>query len=117
MRAYFLITFCVLASFVPVKGQIMADSITDRLPLASNKNVKALLTDLTATFDEIRVNHAWKAYDTKDTITPETALWLAFELENRSKDTVYTHFYRVDRNATVYQQSERGFKRVENGNY
>lgn len=117
MRAFFLITFCFLGGLMPVNGQIAVDSITDRLPLASNKNVNVLLTDLTATFDEIKGDHAWKPYDITDTITPETALWLAFELENRSEDTVQTYLYSVVRNTTVYQQSGRGVNRIENGYY
>ena len=117
MKTYFLITFCFLASFVSVKGQIVADSIADRLPLAANKNVKALLTDLTTTFDEMRADQAWRAYDTTYAITAETALWLAFELENRSKDTVQTYLYSVVHNATVYQQNEQGFNQIENGYY
>jgi len=117
MRAYFLITFCFLASFLSVKAQIVADAIIDRLPLSSNKNVKALVTDLTTTFNEIRARHAWKVYEATDAITPETALWLAFEMENRSADTVHTYLYSAVRNATTYWHSEQGVNQVSNGYY
>lgn len=117
MRGCFLITFCCLASLIPVKGQIMIDSVTDRLLLVNNENVKALRTDLAATFDEIRADHAWGAYDATDTISPYTALWLAFEIENPSKDTVQAYLYSVVRDATIYQQNEQGFDQIKNGYY
>lgn len=119
MRTYFLITCCVFACLMPVKGQIVVDSIADRLPLANHQGVKALRTDLTVTLDEIRTKqkHAWKAYDTTDYLTPDTALWLAFELENRSEDTLRTYLYSVVYHATVYQQTGQGFHSTRNGYY
>ncbi len=117
MRICLLITICFFAGFIPVKGQIVVDSITNWLPLVNNKNVKALQTDLAASFDEVSPDHTWKPYDATDTIIPETALWLAFEVENRSKDTVQSYLYSVVHNVTVYQQNERGFNQVENGYY
>lgn len=117
MRICLLITVCFFAGLIPVKGQIVVDSITNWLPLVNNKNVKALQTDLAASFDEVSPDHTWKPYDATDTIIPETALWLAFEVENRSKDTVQSYLYSVVHNVTVYQQNERGFNQVENGYY
>ena len=115
MRICFLITFCFLAAYMPAKGQIMIDSLADQLPLTNNKNVKALQTDLTATFEEIRANYAWETYSATDTTSPETALWVAFEVENQSEDTVQTYLYSVVRDATIYQQNEKGFKQIKNG--
>lgn len=117
MKVCYLIAFCFLASLIPVKGQIMIDSVIDRLPLTNNENVKALQTDLAVTFDEIRGDHAWETYDASNTITSETALWLTFKIENQSEDTIQTYLYSVVRDVTIYQQREQGFEQIKNGYY
>src|SRR5690554_1040224 len=117
MRVCCLITLLFIAGFTPVKGQIMIDSVIDRLPLTNNENVKALQTDLAVTFDEIRGDHAWETYDASNTITSETALWLTFKIENQSEDTIQTYLYSVVRDVTIYQQREQGFEQIKNGYY
>lgn len=83
----------------------MADASTYSIVLVNNKNVEALRTGMESTFEDIRRETDWKPYDSTYTATPKTAVWLKFELENKSKDTIINYLYSSSYFNIVYQQS------------
>lgn len=83
----------------------MADASTYSIVLVNNKNVEALRTGMESTFEDIRRETDWKPYDSTYTATPKTAVWLKFELENKSKDTIISYLYSSSYFNIVYQQS------------
>lgn len=92
--------------FFNLYGQIMADASTYSIVLVNNKNVEALRTGMESTFEDIRRETDWKPYDSTYTATPKTAVWLKFELENKSKDTIISYLYSSSYFNIVYQQSK-----------
>src|SRR5690554_5235512 len=117
MRSCFLIMVCILTGLLPVKGQVMVDSISDRLLLIGNKEVQALQTDLSTTFEEVRTDQSWEIYDFKNELTPQSALWLKFETKNRSKVAIQTYLHSVVHEAIIYKQTTNGFEEIKNGYY
>lgn len=91
--------------FFNLYGQIMVDASTYSIVLVNNKNVEALRTGMESTFEDIRRETDWKPYDSTYTATPKTAVWLKFELENKSKDTIISYLYSSSYFNIVYQQS------------
>lgn len=83
----------------------MVDASTYSIVLVNNKNVEALRTGMESTFEDIRRETDWKPYDSTYTATPKTAVWLKFELENKSKDTIINYLYSSSYFNIVYQQS------------
>lgn len=115
-----IITFiiCYLSlGFVQISGQIAADSIPYKLTLANNKNVKIARTALETSFEEVRRQSDWKSYDSTDVVTTETTLWIKFDVENRTKDTINNYLYSSYVYTTIYQQNKIGFKKLKNGFY
>ena len=104
-----------LFGLLHLHGQIMADAIPSDLALVNNKNVEALRTHLGASFEDIRQDTTWKPYDSTYTTTPKTAVWLKFEIENRSKDTIINYVYSAEYFNIVYQQSNQDSEDLENG--
>lgn len=117
MRIYFLITFCFLASLTQLHGQIVADSISYKESLLNNKEVKVLRTKLETTFEEIQKKTEWKQYDSTYIPTQKSTIWLKFEIENQSKDTVQSYFYSKNHYTTIYKQNDVGYKMFKNGSY
>lgn len=83
----------------------MADASTYSIVLVNNKNVEALRTGMESTFEDIRRETDWKPYDSTYTATPKITVWLKFELENKSKDTIINYLYSSSYFNIVYQQS------------
>lgn len=98
-------------------GQIVADSIRYELPLKDNKEVSALFTNMETTFNEIQHRRSWTEYDSTYADTTNTALWIKFAIENKSKDTILNYLYSIGHNTTIYQQKKQGFEKIENGFY
>lgn len=115
MRISLLITLCFLASLTQLFGQIDANSITYKLPLVNNAEVQAIRTDVETTFDDLKEGTIWKPYDSTYTAYAKTAIWLKFEIENKSKDTVQNYIYSKEHYVTTIQQRGNGFKISENG--
>lgn len=112
-----LITLYFLIGLTHVFAQIEAGSIPSKLSLVDNPDVKVLRTAVDASFEEIRELTTWKWYDSTYTPTPKKEIWLRFEMENRSKDSVGNYFYSLDHYVTIYQQKSKGFEVFKNGLY
>ena len=69
MRILILVTLYISAGLMPVRGQIVGNSIVDRLKLIDNKNVSALPIDKEVAFNKFKLSHAWKANATTNAIT------------------------------------------------
>ncbi len=117
MKALFVIAFCFLTYLTPLNGQIIADSISDMVSLLNHKDVKALRTNLETTFEEIQNESDWSAYDSTYTTTTDSAVWLKFQIENQSKDTIHKYLYSIDQYTTIFQQIDAGYKKFKNGAY
>ena len=115
MRTLLLIAVCFLASLTQLYGQIMADSIIYKLPLVNNASVQALRTGLETTFEDIKGSNNWKPYDSTYVARPKKVIWLKFEVENQTKDTLQSYLYSIDHITTIYQEKDIAFKKLENG--
>src|SRR5690606_41384062 len=108
-KKLFLIVFIVLANLWQFSAQIAADSIVGELQLINNPEVKALRTSLHTSFEEVRNTVEWEPYDADSENEPETALWVTFELENRSNDTLPVYCFTAHDYAQVYQEAGTEF--------
>ena len=115
MKKSFLIIFLVFGNLWQFSAQIAADSIVGELQLINNPEVKALRTSLRTSFEEVRNTVEWEPYDADSENEPETALWVTFELENRSNDTLPVYCFTAHDYASVYQQAGTDFKTFKNG--
>lgn len=115
MKFRFLIMLYFFANLTQSYGQIVADSIRYKLPLINNTEVQALRTDVKMTFKDIKRNNTWKPYDSTYKTIPKTAIWLKFEVENQTKDTIQNYLYSIDHHTTIYHEIELIFKKLENG--
>ncbi|PVW13918.1 histidine kinase [Marixanthomonas spongiae] len=116
MKHFFtLISSYLLLGLWCLQGQIVADSIAHNLELVQSNKVKAVRTGLDVSFKEIQQQTAWKTYDASFTTPPEKALWLSFEMENSSGDTIHNYLYSLNHYTTVYQEWGQGFKKMKNG--
>lgn len=115
MKKSFLIIFLVFGNLWQFSAQIAADSIVGELQLINNPEVKALRTSLHTSFEEVRNTVEWEPYDADSENEPETALWVTFELENRSNDTLPVYCFTAHDYASVYQQAGTDFKTFKNG--
>lgn len=116
MRIYIIITFCFLASLTQLNGQVVADSIAYKLSLLNNEEVEVLRTDLETTVEEIQKRTDWKPYDSIHTNLPEKAIWLKFNIKNKSNDTVRSFLYSNHNYVTTYQKIDSEFIISKNGN-
>ncbi|WP_258455289.1 histidine kinase [Aequorivita sp. CIP111184] len=91
--------------------------MANKLPLVNNEFVQALETALETPFEAIRKKNNWKPYDASYKAKPNTALWLKFQLENRTEDTLHSYLYSLDHFTTIYQQKGENFKTFKNGTF
>jgi sensor histidine kinase YesM len=115
MKKSLLIIFLVFGNLWQFSAQIAADSIVGELQLINNPEVKALRTSLHTSFEEVRNTVEWEPYDANSENEPETAIWVTFELENRSNDTLSVYCFTAHDYASVYQQAGTDFKTFKNG--
>lgn len=101
--------------FTQISGQIMADFIPNKIHLVGNENVKVLNSDKKASFRDIRKATVWKPYDSTYGATVGSSLWLKFEIENQSADTVDVYLKSKYDFTTIYIQKDQEFKAIKNG--
>lgn len=116
MKTSLLIVLCILGNLTFMNGQIAADSIKHKLALVNNRNVQSLSTDIETRFETIKESKNWKPYDSTHTSSPDRAIWLKFEIENKSADTLQSFIYSNDNYVTTYQQVGSRYKISKNGN-
>lgn len=98
-----------------LSGQIVADAIPKSMDLVGHKNVKAWQTSPDNSFETVRNHGNWKPFDASFTSSPKSTIWLKFELNNTSKDTITSYLYSAEHFTTIYQEGTQGFERFENG--
>ncbi|MGC1630760.1 MAG: histidine kinase [Gelidibacter sp.] len=111
--ATLIILFLVLGH-TQLHGQILADAITHKIALVNNQNIEALRIDFDASFEDIKQESNWKPYDSTYTTTPKTAVWLKFEIENRTKDNIINYVFSAGYYNIIYQQSNQDNEDLEN---
>lgn len=112
----FIICYLSLG-FAQISGQIMIDSIPNKLNLLGNTHVKAVFSDRSTSFQEIRKHAVWQPYDSSFIASVNSSVWLHFEIENRSQDTVEVYLKSQLDYTTIYQQTDEGYKELKNGYY
>ncbi len=115
MKNSLLIVLTFLAGLWQVSAQILGDSIIDKVQLFNNPEVLAIRTNLETTFEEVQKNNSWKKYDSLFKNEPNMAIWLKFEVENNTKDTLQFYYYSAHDFTSIYQQIGNEFKTYENG--
>ncbi len=115
MKFLLIITLSFLAGLTPLNSQIAADSISNKVSLLNNRNVKALRTDLEIGFKEIQKEDNWIQYDSTFVAKPNTTIWLKFQIENQSNDTIRNYFHSTDHVTTIYQEKGTVFQKLVNG--
>jgi len=100
-----------------LSGQIMVNSISSKVQLTNNENVKVLQIDRDLSFEDVRLQTDWKPHDTLNTIPIDKAFWLKFQIENRSQDTVKAYLFSLNNYTTIYQQTKQEYKQIKNGFY
>lgn len=115
MKIHFLISFCFLAILSNTYGQIRLDPHVDKISLVSNPNVEALRTNAESSFEDIRSRGNWKPYDSTYVTEGKTAVWLKFEMENRSNDTLKNFLFSEEHFVITYQQNGSDFQISRNG--
>ncbi|MEO8934225.1 MAG: histidine kinase [Xanthomarina sp.] len=112
-----LIVSYFLLGLINLHGQIIVDSIFYKSDLIHNENVKIFRTDVQTSLQEISKETAWKSFDSAYKPTRDTAIWLKFEIENKSKDTLVIYLYNNEHFTRIYQQQNQDFLEFNNGLY
>lgn len=115
MKIRLLITFCLLANLTQLYGQIRVDSMANKLPLVNNEFVRAIEAAKETSFEDIRKSKNWKPYDSLFKAKTNIAVWIKFQLENQTEDTLQIYLYSLDHYTTIYQQKGENFKQLKNG--
>lgn len=115
MRTPLLISLIFLASLTSVQAQIVADSISYRIGLVNNADVQALRTDVKTSFEDIKESTNWQLYDSTYTANAKNAIWLKFEIQNKSNDTLQSYIASNEHYVTTFKESGFEFKVSKNG--
>lgn len=117
MKNSLFIAFIFLANLWQVSAQIVGDSIIGKVQLLNNSEVSAIRTNLESTFEEVQKESVWKKYDSLFENEPDTAIWLKFEIENTSKDTLDIYYFSSHDYTSIYQRMDSAFRIHKNGNF
>lgn len=98
-----------------LSSQILAGSISAAQPLVGSESVLALRSSMDANHEEVIKSALWSPYDSSYIADPETAIWLKFELQNNTADTVEIYFYSLAESVITYRQTSRGYIKKKNG--
>lgn len=101
--------------FLQLNGQVIADAIVSQRALINNKNVSALKAPKNTSFDDIIQKADWKPYDSSYIVSSRNDVWIKFELENQSKDTVANYLFSTVFYNIVYQKDDYRNKKSKNG--
>ncbi|MGB3343760.1 MAG: histidine kinase [Aequorivita sp.] len=115
MKASLFLSFFLLVTFANLNGQILIDDISSELSLLDNTQVQRIHTDSITSLEDIKNYGPWKEYDTSYTATSQKSIWLKFELENQSEDTVSIYLYNNDLAIHLYKPTDNGFETFKNG--
>ncbi|EGV42336.1 histidine kinase [Bizionia argentinensis JUB59] len=100
-----------------LSGQIIVDAIEEKLVLIDNKDVKVITSDAETSFNTVRRETNWRFYDASYNASTETAIWLKFEIENQTKDTLINYLHSTDHYTLLYKQNNNGFTKSKNGSF
>lgn len=112
----FIICYLSLG-FGQISGQIMVDSIPNKINLSNNENVKAFISGKKASFQDIMQEGTWKPYDPTIRATVDSTVWLKFEVKNPSPDTLEIYLKSRFDFTTIYKQTDHVFKEIRNGSF
>ncbi len=116
-RTVILLILYFSVGVLNLSAQIRVDEIKKEISLFGNENIQALYADIRTPFEKIKSDGIWKQYDDMYYSLPDKSVWLKFELQNNSPDTIYSYLYCLDDYLEIYQRQHSTFKRVRNGAY
>jgi len=115
MKKTLLLLFFFIVVIYSLPAQILADSITTTKALVNHSEVEALRISREVPYQDIKQNNQWQPYDSTYTTTKDLAVWLRFNLENTTEDTISTHIFTKDQYTDIYIKSELGTEHLKNG--
>lgn len=115
MKTSLFIIFFLFAGLINLSGQIRVDAISSELSLMDNAEVRIVYTDSISTLDGIKRSASWKAYDAAQVPTSQKSIWLTFELENATQDSLPIFIYSNGLSIHIYKQLDQGFEILKNG--
>ena len=116
MEIRYLILLCFLSSLTHLHGQIVADSINPMQGLVNNNELEALRTDIETTYKEVKENRSWRPYDSLYIPNFKNVIWLKFELENTTRDTIQKYLFSNDDYIKIYKELGSAVEISQNGN-
>lgn len=115
MKKTLLLSFFFIVGIYSLAAQILADSITTPKGLVNHSEVEALRTNREVTYEDIEQSNQWQPYDSTYNTTPDLAVWLRFNLENNTEDTIRTYIYTKDQYIDLYVKSKFETEHLKNG--
>ena len=115
MKKTVFIGLFLLMGFYILSAQIRTDTVVSKLDLVTHPQVQALKSDRETSFAHILKETKWQPYDSTVTTTPKTAVWIRFQLENPSPDTVKIYVASYDNYLDLYQQNGENYQHFQNG--
>lgn len=114
-RIAFIGLFLLIGCYT-LTARIKTDAIVPNLELVGRADVQALKSNREISFKSILENTAWKPYDSSFIVTPDTVVWIKFQLENTTEDTVKTYLFSLSNYSDIYYQNAEDYVHLKNGN-
>ncbi len=107
--------FFYILGIYSLSAQIVVDSISTKLSLQNHSNVEAIHRNKSIPFEEITQVTTWKPYDSSFIATKKMAVWIRFNLENKSDKPTETYVYLLNPQIDIYKQTNNSVKHAVNG--
>lgn len=115
MKTTAFIGLFILLGFYTLSAQIRTDAVISKLDLVDYPQVEALKSNHEISFENILKETNWKPYDSTFTTTLETAVWIKFQLENPSSDTVKMYVLSNDNYIDLHVENADKYEHFQNG--
>jgi len=116
MKRIACIGLFLLVGIHTLSATLKTDAIVSYLELVGHADVQALKCNREISFKSILGNTAWKPYDSTFFVTPDAAVWIRFQLENTTEETVKTYIFSLSNYSDIYFQNEGDYVHLKNGN-
>ncbi len=116
MKRIAFIGFFLLIGIHTLSARIKTDAIVSKLELVGRTDVQALKSNREVSFENVFKNTGWKPYDSTFIGTPDTTIWIRFQLENTTEDTVKTYLFCLSNYSDIYYQNVQAYEHLKNGN-
>lgn len=107
-----LIACCLSIGLFQLSAQIEVNSIATEISLVDNANVQAVRTSADTNLEEVLNQTDWAQYDASYPVSSGETIWLRFDAENKSNDTVHSYLFSIIHYTTIFQQKHHGNKQL-----